>query len=186
MVPQRRPAIEHFTQRVFRLPSARFFPRHAAMLGALRSLLAPAGLARRMRGVQAAMRVQLLESWPAESGNVRGCQRHPLFVACCKNSCMRPFFNQSVGLAWPHASRPLKDPFPAAQVELLQGVKDLLFRPTVAALFGKAFCARHGAAALQAAFFAFEAGFELAASPLPHFLQPGFCAARRTLLRAFR
>jgi hypothetical protein len=71
-------------------------------------------------------------------------------------------------------------------VELLQGMKDLLFRPTVAALFGEAFCARHGAAALQDAFFAFEAGFELAASPLPQALQRRFCAARRALLRAFR
>lgn len=39
---------------------------------------------------------------------------------------------------------------------------------------------------LQDAFFAFEAGFELAASPVPHLLQPRFLAARRTLLRALR
>ena len=39
---------------------------------------------------------------------------------------------------------------------------------------------------LQDAFFAFEAGFELAASPVPHLLQPRFLAARRALLRALR
>jgi hypothetical protein len=39
---------------------------------------------------------------------------------------------------------------------------------------------------LQRDFFAFEAGFELAASPVPHILQPGFLAARRRLLAALR
>ncbi|KAL4855710.1 25-hydroxycholesterol 7-alpha-hydroxylase [Chlorella vulgaris] len=39
---------------------------------------------------------------------------------------------------------------------------------------------------LQRDFFVFEAGFELAASPVPHILQPGFLAARRRLLAALR
>ena len=42
------------------------------------------------------------------------------------------------------------------------------------------------AAALERDFFAFEAGFELAASPVPHALQPRFLAARRRLLAALR
>ena len=72
------------------------------------------------------------------------------------------------------------------QVDLLATLRDLLFYPTVAVLFGEPFCDRHGPARLQQALFAFEAGFELAASPVPHCLQPGFCRARRTLLAAFR
>lgn len=72
------------------------------------------------------------------------------------------------------------------QKDLLEGVKEVLFVPTVEALFGAEFCGRHGTAALGDAFFRFEAGFELAASPLPHFLQRGFCAARSHLLSAFR
>ncbi|EFN50765.1 hypothetical protein CHLNCDRAFT_142513 [Chlorella variabilis] len=39
---------------------------------------------------------------------------------------------------------------------------------------------------LQQTFFVFEAGFELAASPVPHLLQPRFLAARRRLLAALR
>ena len=65
-------------------------------------------------------------------------------------------------------------------------VKDILFPSAVESLFGAAFLQHHSIAHLQQAFFAFEAGFELAASPLPHFLQPGFCRARRALLTAFR
>ena len=59
------------------------------------------------------------------------------------------------------------------QVGLLAAVKDLVFHPTVAVLFGDALCERHGSARLQEAFFAFEAGFELAASPVPHWMQRG-------------
>lgn len=39
---------------------------------------------------------------------------------------------------------------------------------------------------LQADFFAFEEGFELAASPVPHILQPRFLGARRRLVAALR
>jgi len=42
------------------------------------------------------------------------------------------------------------------------------------------------AAQLQDTFFVFEEGFELAASPLPHILQPRFLAARRRLLAELR
>ena len=45
---------------------------------------------------------------------------------------------------------------------------------------------RSRAQRLQDAFFAFEGGFEMAASPLPHLLQPRFLAARRTLVAALR
>ena len=72
------------------------------------------------------------------------------------------------------------------QVGLLATVKDLVFHPTVEVLFGDAFCVRHGSARLQEAFFTFEASFELAASPVPHWAQPGFRRARQTLLAAFK
>ena len=39
---------------------------------------------------------------------------------------------------------------------------------------------------IQDDFFAFEAAFEMAASPLPHLFQPRFLAARRRLLAALR
>lgn len=62
----------------------------------------------------------------------------------------------------------------------------LLWEAAVPALFGERFWARAGGAALRPMFAAFEAGFELAASPLPHVLQPRFRAARRALLEALR
>lgn len=72
------------------------------------------------------------------------------------------------------------------QVDLLETVKTSLFHTVCRLLFGPAFVAAHGSKALRAAFFDFEEAFELAASPLPHLLQPKFCRARRTLLTAFR
>ncbi len=68
----------------------------------------------------------------------------------------------------------------------MQAVKEVLFAPTVQALFGAEFCSRHGPAALADAFFGFESGFELAASPLPHILQRSFSASRSRLLANFR
>lgn len=73
------------------------------------------------------------------------------------------------------------------QVDLLELIKDMVFQPTVELLYGAAFVAgQEDMARLQQAFFDFEAGFELAASPVPHVLQCNFCAARRYLLSCFR
>jgi len=71
-------------------------------------------------------------------------------------------------------------------VELVGALEAALWDAAVPALFGPRFWARAGGGALRPAFAAFEAGFELAASPLPHALQHGFCAARRRLLTALR
>ena len=65
-------------------------------------------------------------------------------------------------------------------------MKDLVFQPTVEVLYGAAFCNAQDMARLQQAFFSFESGFELAASPVPHALQRTFCAARSCLLASFR
>ena len=74
-----------------------------------------------------------------------------------------------------------------AQVDLLELIKDMVFQPTVELLYGAAFVAgQEDMAQLQQAFFDFEAGFELAASPVPHVLQCNFTAARRYLLACFR
>ncbi len=72
------------------------------------------------------------------------------------------------------------------QADLMCSIKDILFSAAVQSVFGAAFLHCHGAAQLQKAFFAFEEGFELAASPVPHVFQPSFCKARETLLQAFR
>ena len=72
-------------------------------------------------------------------------------------------------------------------MDLLELIKDMVFQPTVELLYGGAFVAgQEDMARLQQAFFDFEAGFELAASPVPHVLQFNFCAARRYLLACFR
>lgn len=65
-------------------------------------------------------------------------------------------------------------------------VKDILFPSAVESLFGVQFLQHHSSNHLQQAFFAFEAGFELAASPVPHWLQRKFCRAKQDLLEAFR
>ncbi|KAK9812805.1 hypothetical protein WJX72_004122 [[Myrmecia] bisecta] len=134
-----RPAVELFTQRVFGLPSAQFFPQHYAILTSLRELLVPSELAHH---------------------------------AACLLGCMKADVQQH----WPSAGK----------IELMAAIKRMLFGAAVTAIFGRPFLEAHGQQRLQDAFFAFEGGFELAASPVPHFLQPGFCRARRTLLDAFR
>ena len=54
-----RPAIEHFTQRVFLLPSEHFFPKHALMLSTLRKALVPAELAQHMQRLAVLMHQRL-------------------------------------------------------------------------------------------------------------------------------
>lgn len=71
-------------------------------------------------------------------------------------------------------------------MELVGALEELLWEAAVPALFGARFWARAGGRALRPMFAAFEAAFELAASPLPHALQPRFRAARHALLEALR
>lgn len=101
----------------------------------------------------------------------------------------------------------LADWEPSGQLELSGTVQRLVFHSSVALLFGPRFLGLPDGAAqpeqaaggghgkskgtqradrLRQDFFAFEAGFELAASPVPHLLQPRFLAARRRLLAALR
>ncbi|GAX85351.1 hypothetical protein CEUSTIGMA_g12768.t1 [Chlamydomonas eustigma] len=70
------------------------------------------------------------------------------------------------------------------QVELFSAVRSLVFRSAVAVLFGDSLLSipDGGAEELEHTFFAFEEGFELAASPIPHMFQPGFCTSRQKLL----
>ena len=70
--------------------------------------------------------------------------------------------------------------------DLMACIKQILFPAALKSIFGAAFLGYHGSEQLQKAFFAFAEGFELAASHLPHFLQPSFCQGRRALLEAFR
>ena len=72
------------------------------------------------------------------------------------------------------------------QADLMQCIKDILFPAAMESIFGAAFLQHHSTARLQQAFFKFEEGFELAASPMPHLLQPSFCQGKRTLLEALR
>ncbi|KAJ9527737.1 hypothetical protein QJQ45_000431 [Haematococcus lacustris] len=84
----------------------------------------------------------------------------------------------------------------AALVELYSAVRRLVFLASVEVLFGAPFMdslawdssggLAEGPLALEAAFFSFEAGFELAASPVPHMFQPGFIQARSQLLAWLR
>jgi 24-hydroxycholesterol 7alpha-hydroxylase len=69
-------------------------------------------------------------------------------------------------------------------LELSEAVSKLVFSASVEALFGALFFERHSFDYLYQAFFEFERCFELAASPIPHFLQPKFKKARKKLLDA--
>ncbi|DBA87474.1 TPA: Cytochrome P450 7B1, variant 4 [Trebouxia sp. C0004] len=134
-----RPATEHFTGRVFGLPSHLFFPHHTALLQGLRAQLTHAQLP--LHGHA------LLSSMQLESDRILTS---------------------------------------SGKADLMCSIKDTLFPAAVKSIFGAAFLQCHGIAQLQKAFFAFEEGFELAASPVPHLFQPSFCKARQTLLQAFR
>ena len=71
-------------------------------------------------------------------------------------------------------------------MELYGLVQRLVFRASVSLLFGPTFLKRGGRDRLHALFCDFDGGFEMAASPVPHVLQPRFVAARRRLLAALR
>lgn len=60
-----RPAVERFTARVFKLPTAAFFPRHFALLSGLRALLAPNALRPHGHALAATATAHLVERWPA-------------------------------------------------------------------------------------------------------------------------
>lgn len=74
----------------------------------------------------------------------------------------------------------------SSTTDLYELVKGMVFQAAAECLFGRAFIARHGCAALQEAFFEFESGFEMAASPVPHLFQPRFVKSRRTLVTSLR
>ena len=78
-----RPAIEHFTQRVFGLPSALFFPRHADLLGTLRGLLSPGNLPAHMHSLLGLMAARLHHLCP-EDADVSG----PSAFCSYSNLCM--------------------------------------------------------------------------------------------------
>ena len=54
-----RPAVAHFTQRVFMLPSEQFFPKHTLMLSTLRKALVPAELAQHVQRLAVLMSQRL-------------------------------------------------------------------------------------------------------------------------------
>ena len=72
------------------------------------------------------------------------------------------------------------------QIELMGTVNGVLTPAAIQMLFGRPFLERHRQAAVLQAFATFESGFELAASPVPHWLQPGWKRARSWLLSALR
>ena len=58
-----RPAVEHFTQRVFQLPSSQFFPQHHHLLTSLRSILTPDQLHHHAHTLEYIFRRHLAEQW---------------------------------------------------------------------------------------------------------------------------
>ncbi|KAK9852608.1 hypothetical protein WJX84_003407 [Apatococcus fuscideae] len=72
------------------------------------------------------------------------------------------------------------------EVELMEAVNQILTPAAIKMLFGSAFLEEHGPENVLRAFATFESGFELAASPVPHWLQRGWCKSRAWLLSAFR
>ena len=68
----------------------------------------------------------------------------------------------------------------------MEAVNQILTPAAIKMLFGAAFLDRHGPRHVLTAFATFESGFELAASPVPHWLQRSWCSSRAQLLCAFR
>lgn len=88
--------------------------------------------------------------------------------------------------ARPRLAGPNRRACAAFQVELFSLLRLTVFEAATTALFGARFMESHGWRATALDFDVFERGFEMAASPLPQWLQPRFCAARRRLLRTLR
>ncbi len=68
-------------------------------------------------------------------------------------------------------------------MDLYLSIRRLVFGAGVETLFGPKAFEFESETDLEETFYAFECGFELAASPVPHALQPVFCQAREGLLK---
>jgi 24-hydroxycholesterol 7alpha-hydroxylase len=151
------PAVEQWTERVFGLPPADFLPRHHLILTSTRNVVGRNGA--EIIHHHAETLIPLLKKGISQ------------WLMNSNNNNIKEQKQQLSGSAW-------------VNLELSEAVAKLVFSASVEALFGAVFLQRHGEGYLYQAFFEFEECFELAASPIPHFLQPKFKKARRKLLEA--
>ncbi|KAL4517297.1 hypothetical protein Ndes2526B_g00518 [Nannochloris sp. 'desiccata'] len=158
------PAVEQWTERVFGLPPAEFLPRHHLILSSTRNLVGRKGAENIDQHAKTLMPLlkKGISKWLMNADNDldEKQQQH-----------QQQHLSTSNASAW-------------VKLELSEAIAKLVFSASVEALFGAAFLQRHGAGYLYPAFFEFEQCFELAASPIPHFLQPKFRIAREKLLKA--
>ncbi|KXZ53780.1 hypothetical protein GPECTOR_6g698 [Gonium pectorale] len=193
-----RPAVEQFTQRVFGLTSRLFFPLHFKMLTELRHLLVPSALSAHMQllGTRA---LQLLPCYVHHTqvdlyslcrGLVFHCGVEVMFgrtfvdglgelMHLSDGGQRRASNGGDSGLEEGQGEGPEEGDFADADA----GVWD---RALGAAPGGHAQCPSRppeGVERLARTFYAFEEGFELAASPVPHAFQPEFVRSRAQLLR---
>ncbi|KAL4421354.1 hypothetical protein ABPG75_010645 [Micractinium tetrahymenae] len=169
------PAVQQFTHRVFGLPPKHFFSRHTTMLQTLRHLLVPVMLpehtARLLR-----LLLARLQRWPA-SGQLELVGEIKTLV-----------FEASVGALF--GERFLRGLAPDGSSSGGGSSGSGTAATNGGSSGGGGAASAEAAAArarrLQEDFFAFEEGFELAASPVPHLLQPRFLAACRRLVAALR
>ncbi|PRW32663.1 24-hydroxycholesterol 7-alpha-hydroxylase [Chlorella sorokiniana] len=173
------PAVQQFTHRVFGLPPKHFYPRHIVMLQTLRHELIPAALpqhtARLLR-----LLLPRVQAWPAAGQMELVSELKGLVFDASVGALFGPrFLGQE---AAKHGSSG------GGRAGSNAGSGGAVADGTSSSGGGGGVqpAANSRARRLQDAFFAFEGGFEMAASPLPHLLQPRFLAARRTLLAALR
>jgi cytochrome P450 len=150
------PAVEQFTFRVFGLPPCDFLPKHHLLMDTLRG------------------QVGTRDALPQHASRLLSLVLRDMHTFATSAQCLH---NDACSSVSDNTGR---------VVDLFEAVKAFLFPVAVESLFGAAFVHRHGASALQDAFFALDEGFEMAASPIPHILQPSFCKAKRYLIEALR
>jgi len=159
------PAVEQWTERVFGLPPADFLPRHHLILNSTRNLVGRHKAENIHQHAETLIPLlrKGISQWLMDTTNELQDKQQQQ--------------QQQQELSTSNGSARVK-------MELTEAVAKLVFSASVESLFGAAFLQRHGEGYLYQAFFEFEQCFELAASPIPHFLQPKFKKARRKLLKA--
>lgn len=156
------PAVEQFTWRVFGLPPKDFLPRHHMLLDSIRAQVGTPGCMENH-----ARRLIPLIIREVQNLGCNARRSHNSFLDQGKQT-------SSVGTGG------------SLVIDLFESIKRVVFSAGVESLFGSAFVLRHGIENLQKQFSYLDEGFELAASPMPQFLQRKFVRARHYLTQALR
>eukprot|EP01023_Acetabularia_acetabulum_P006334 TRINITY_DN12647_c0_g1_i1.p1 TRINITY_DN12647_c0_g1~~TRINITY_DN12647_c0_g1_i1.p1 ORF type:complete len:506 (+),score=46.06 TRINITY_DN12647_c0_g1_i1:52-1569(+) len=164
-------AVEHFTQRIFGLPSGQFFKQHERLLLNLRHLLVPNNLQdlgrKYIEVVEKHIQKRIFKIQQfSKTQDVKSEEKEKQVDVTINSEKSKSFKSN--------------------EIDLYKFVQNFMFEIVVESFFGEQFLRMDGTENLRENFETFDQYFEMASSPLPHFLFPSFLKSRKYLLDSFR